>query len=98
VIDNQYFTLSSTDKSAATGIPKPISVEYITVSIESESMVDTEGYEWQITDIAGSSVKIGKFRNAIETINTNQLNSGIYLIRVVKDNTLVKVEKFSIIK
>jgi Secretion system C-terminal sorting domain len=68
----------------------------ITVSIE--KMLDTEGYEWQITDIAGSSVKMGKFNNATETINTNALNSGIYLIRVVKDNSIVKVEKFSIIK
>jgi hypothetical protein len=30
VIDSQYFIFSSADKSAATEIPKPISVEYIT--------------------------------------------------------------------
>jgi Secretion system C-terminal sorting domain len=75
--------------------PNPAS-DNIVVSIE--KVVDTEGYQWQITDIAGGNVKTGKFNSNLETISTVGLNSGTYMIRVIKDNTPVKVEKFSIIK
>ena len=68
----------------------------ITVSIEEAQ--NTEGYQWQITDVAGSSLKLGKFNSNVETISTAELNSGIYMIRVVRDNEIVKVEKFTIIK
>lgn len=59
---------------------------------------NTEGYQWQITNIAGSSVQIGRFNSHSEIINTTELNSGIYMIRVIKDNAIIKVEKFTIIK
>ena len=63
-----------------------------------EEAQNTEGYQWQITDVAGSGLKLGKFNSNVETISTAELNSGIYMIRVVRDNEIVKVEKFTIIK
>jgi hypothetical protein len=78
-----------------TVFPNPTS-DNITVSIEKTA--NTEGYQWQITDITGSNLKSGKFNSSIETISTSGLNTGMYIIRVVKESNVIQVEKFSIIK
>ena len=68
----------------------------VTVSLGEPLSIESS-YEWQIVDITGKILKTGKFSSNIETINTQDLNTGIYMIRIEKDKAIIRIEKFTII-
>jgi len=57
-----------------------------------------ESYTWQIYDLTGRSLKSGIFTNFSETVKTSDLSSGVYLLQILRDNGIVKTEKFTLIK
>ncbi len=80
---------------------KQDSIDFVTknqITISIDEPLSIESYQWQIIDIAGSILKIGKFNHRVQTVNINDINSGIYMVQFIKENSLIKTEKFTIIR
>ncbi len=83
---------NKTLNKAAVIYPNPVYGEYLNVSVEHDKELN-----YEIFDINGRIYSKGKLFDNINQVNISDLTNGVYMIKILKEKSIISTEKFVII-